>query len=458
MAIFEAMSKSPREILSHLSKDSSLINLLSGSSVVLLFKVLGALSGYAFAFLAGKLLGPTSFGTYELAFTALMILGTLGRLGLDGVLVKMLSEWKSTQDFGKIKSLYQQVMLHGLIWSLLLGLTLYVMAPIIAPFFGGESLVVSFKSAALGLPFFLFLTLNIEAIRGFKKMIAFAVFQNGTVLLLASLFLYLGIEMHNSWLALPMNSFVASLAIVSVGSGLTYRRIQRNVIGKTQVDRIAMKGIYKIAIPMLVSGALFYVISWTDVLMVGFFIDERAVGIYRIAFKVATLVTFTQFAINSFLAPAISELHTSGGKDSFRRLIRQVGIINFWMAVPVATVIFVFPHFLLGLFGPEYPEAISTLRILGMGQLINALCGPVLYILNMTGKEKDSQNIMLYVTIVNVVLNAILIPIYGIYGAAWATSVSMILWNVAAVRKVVQYYSVWPVSFLDKIVEDGSKS
>jgi O-antigen/teichoic acid export membrane protein len=128
------------------------------------------------------------------------------------------------------------------------------------------------------------------------------------------------------------------------------------------------------------------------------------------------------------------------------------------MSVPVATIIFVFPSFLLNLFGPEYPEALDSLRVLAIGQLINALCGPVLYILNMTGKEKDSQRIMLWVTLVNMVLNGILIPMLGILGAAIATSVSMSLWNIAAVIKVVQYYSIWPVSFLDKILGDESKS
>ncbi|GAB5556589.1 MAG: lipopolysaccharide biosynthesis protein [Schleiferiaceae bacterium] len=452
------MSKSPREILSHLSQDNRLVSMLSGSSVVLLFKVLGAVSGYAFAFIAGKLLGPESFGTYELGFTALMILGTFGRLGLDGVLVKFLSEWRSTNDFGKIRFLYRRIVLHGLGWSLLLGVGLYILAPFIGPYFGGESLVRSFRSAALGLPFFLFLTLNIEAMRGFKKMVAFSIFQNGTVLLLASGVLYLGISSNIESLSLPMNAFVLSLILVSILSGGVYFSIQRRVIGKPAVDAVPMRGIYQIALPMLVSGALFYIISWTDVLMIGYIMDERSVGIYRIAFKIGTLITFTQFAINSFLAPAISELHSEGGGSQFRRLIRQVGVINFWMSVPVALIIFVFPNFLLNLFGPEYPEALDSLRVLAIGQLINALCGPVLYILNMTGKEKDSQRIMLWVTLVNIVLNGILIPMFGILGAAIATSVSMSLWNIAAVIKVVQYYSIWPVSFLDKILGDASKS
>lgn len=458
LAIFEAMSNSPREILNRISKDNGLVSMLSGSGVVLVFKVLGALSGYAFAFVAGKLLGPESFGTYELAFTALMILGTLGRLGLDGVLVRFLSEWRSTEDFGKIRFLYRRIVLHGLAWSLLLGTGLYLLAPFVASFFGGgDTLILSFQSAALGLPFFLFLTLNIEAMRGFKQMVAFSIFQNGTVLLLAAGVLYFGISSDLSVLSLPMNAFVLSLVVVSLLSGGVYFSLQRKIIGKPTMDPVAMRGVYKVALPMLVSGALFYIIAWTDVTMIGYFMDERSVGIYRIAFKVATLITFTQFAINSFLAPAISELHSEGGSEKFRRLIRQVGVINFWMAVPVAMIILLFPSFLLGLFGPEYPEAVNSLRVLAVGQLINALCGPVFYILNMTGKEKDTQRIMVWVALINGVLNAVLIPQMGVFGAAIASSISMSLWNVAAVYKVVQYYSVWPVSFLDKILENESK-
>ncbi len=454
---FWNQSAKKNSLISKILNDKWLKDLLSGGGIVLVFKVLGALSGYLFAFIVGKSLGAESFGTYELAFTVLMILGTFGRLGLDGALVRFLAEWQTTGEHGKILSLYKQVILHGTIISVSLGVVLFFLSPWLGSFYGGETTIISFKYVTLALPFYMFLTLNLEAIRGFKKMIAFSIFQNGSVLLLASAILFIGSHFDIPTLELPMAAFTFALMVVSVISGLSYFRIQSRELKSSHPTKVEMSRIYKVALPMLVSGALFYIISWTDVLMIGYFENEKAVGVYRIAFKIATLITFTQFAINSFVAPSISELNANKANGAFRRLLRQVGVINFWMATPPALVIFIFPDFMLSLFGPEYASAMVVLKILAVGQLLNALCGPVLYILNMTGKEKDSQKIMFVVTFINIFLNAILIPIYGIEGAAWATSISMIAWNISAVYFVVKYYEVWPVSFLDKIFYRGEK-
>ena len=92
----------------------------------------------------------------------------------------------------------------------------------------------------------------------------------------------------------------------------------------------------------------------------------------------------------------------------------------------------IFGEFLLSIFGEGYEGSISILRILCFGQIINALCGPVMYLLNMTGNEKEARNTMIYAAIVNISANILLIPIFGLEGAAWATSSTMILWNIWA--------------------------
>jgi len=201
-------------------------------------------------------------------------------------------------------------------------------------------------------------------------------------------------------------------------------------------------------VPLLVSGSLFLVISWTDTLMIGYFMDSTDVGVYRIAFKIATLITFIQFAVNSIAAPAIAEFYAKDDLPSLRKYVKQIGVINAVFSVPVALFILIFSEPLLNLFGAEYGSGAMLLPVLAVGQLVNALAGPVMYILNMTGKEKVSQRIMLWMTGVNIVLNLVLIPQYGLLGAAVATTISMVLWNVIAAILVYKYYKVVAVPFL----------
>ena len=82
----------------------------------------------------------------------------------------------------------------------------------------------------------------------------------------------------------------------------------------------------------------------------------------------------------------------------------------------------------------------SPLLVLAIGSVLNALCGPVMYLLSMTGMEKSARNIIVIASIFNISLNYILIPLYGILGAAFATSICTVLWNVLAVIKIKKEY------------------
>ena len=92
--------------------------------------------------------------------------------------------------------------------------------------------------------------------------------------------------------------------------------------------------------------------------------------------------------------------------------------------------------FVLGLFGANYVLARDALLLLLGGQFFSSLCGPGAIYLNMTGKQKKLNTILILGLGINVVLNLMLIPIYGIEGAAAATLISMIFWNCLIVAAV----------------------
>jgi len=96
-------------------------------------------------------------------------------------------------------------------------------------------------------------------------------------------------------------------------------------------------------------------------------------------------------------------------------------------------LIVVFSEFVLDIFGNEFEIGKNTLIILAIGQFINAVSGSVGFLLNMTGKQRIFKNIFLIAVIINVVLNFILIPKYGMVGAAIATMISVAVWNIVSV-------------------------
>ncbi len=105
----------------------------------------------------------------------------------------------------------------------------------------------------------------------------------------------------------------------------------------------------------------------------------------------------------------------------------------FLSSLPLLTLFISFPSFVLGFFGNEFITGTSALVFLSISQFVNAISGSVGYILQMTGKENVFQYIVFAATLINITLNLLLIPHYGINGAAFASMISLAFWNLISI-------------------------
>jgi len=99
---------------------------------------------------------------------------------------------------------------------------------------------------------------------------------------------------------------------------------------------------------------------------------------------------------------------------------------------------------LLSLFGADFVAGYPALIILTAGMIVNAAAGPVGLLLNMTGHQRLCAKIFGTSALINVVLNALLIPQLGIVGAALATAATMILWNLWLLIMVARKLDLHP--------------
>ena len=114
--------------------------------------------------------------------------------------------------------------------------------------------------------------------------------------------------------------------------------------------------------------------------------------------------------------------------------------------VPVAAGLILFGRRFLLLFGPQYTSGQTALVLLSLGQLVNIVAGPVAGLLTMTGHERDVVMGVGLGTGANLALSLILIPLWGINGAACAAAASLILWNVFLVRRVRRRLALSPIA------------
>lgn len=202
-----------------------------------------------------------------------------------------------------------------------------------------------------------------------------------------------------------------------------------------------------ISTPMLGVSLSNVLIAHTDILMLGSITDEKTVGIYSIYVKICALMTIGILATISMYSPKASKFYDSGKLQELAKLTRQTTTLAFIVALVCMISILLVHKLLLSLYGDEFLMHLPTLYVLLAAMLCHAFFGPVGSLLNMTGQQNIFFRIIFMAAILNIVLNVFLIPPYGPLGAAIATLITVVFWNLlAAIRiKFVHGFTTLPI-------------
>jgi O-antigen/teichoic acid export membrane protein len=196
------------------------------------------------------------------------------------------------------------------------------------------------------------------------------------------------------------------------------------------VHPMPVRQILSISLPMLMTATMSFVIGQTGVIMLGMFRPEADVGYYSIAVHLASLTTFVLSAINTMAAPKFSELFHTGKIDELFYVARKSTKLIFWTTTPILVFLILLGKPLLTiLYGPEFSVAYWAMFFLVLGQFVNSISGSTGYFMNMTGHQNIFRNVMLITALLNVTLNLVLIPQFGIIGAALTAMFCYVLWN-----------------------------
>ena len=185
------------------------------------------------------------------------------------------------------------------------------------------------------------------------------------------------------------------------------------------------------SLPLLLVSAANLILGQIDILMVGSLMGAGDAGVYAVAVRIAGFVLFGLIAINAIAAPLISELFSAGRLDQLQAMLRATAWANAGFALAVSAAIMLAGDWILSLFGTDFTRGYGAMAICVGGYLISALAGSVGFLMTMTGHERQAARIMGVAVAANIALNLILIPIWGLMGAALATALTTALWNLA---------------------------
>lgn len=393
--------------------------------------------------IAARLLGVAQFGIYAMASAWIFVLALVASLGFNHALLRFVPTYLAHEDWGGLRGIVRRSNLWVIAAAVVLGI-------------GGSLLLLALQECCVDpaiLPafFIAFLIVPMLALSGLRQAVLRGLGRIAQALapewLLRPLFLIALLVAGAFFLPPPLAAstalgfaLLATIAAFAVGAYLQHRALPTQLRAHAPVYRD--RAWLTVAAPMLLIVGLSLISSRLDVIMLGMLSDIEQVGIYSAASRVADVVVFGLVSANAVVAPMIARLHATGRHDDLQKVVGLAAKGICLLTLPLALALLLFGQQILGMFGSGFSAGYPVLVILVCGQLVNALAGPVGYLMTMTGHQNHAARIVGISALLNLALNGLLIPRWGMLGAAFATAVSTATWNILMLRFVQKELSI----------------
>ena len=416
----------------YLDKDNLRSLLIRGASGSFVLKVVAAGLAFITSIILARLLGVEGYGTYSYALAWVALLLLPATLGADKLIVRNVSAYRATGEWGLIRGLLLRSNQAVLVTSL----TLVLLAFAVTRTLFGDSeseLVTAFIVALPILPLTALTCLRQAVMQGLHRVVTG---QLPEMLVRPVLFLAMiaGVYFFLNHTPTAVEAVGMSVLAVTVAFLVGTQLLRVSLPRKMKEAALAYDsyGWLKSVVPLIMLGSIQIVNSRVDIIMLGALKGAGLVGIYAICLRGAELILFVLVAINTVIAPEIARLYALGEIKRLQRMITKSARVILIFSLPVSLAMIFFGYWFLLMFGQDFILGQKALAILSVGQLISTTAGSVGLILLMTGHERDLLWSGMITVTLNLTLNAILIPHFSISGAAIATAISNSLWPVLA--------------------------
>lgn len=206
----------------------------------------------------------------------------------------------------------------------------------------------------------------------------------------------------------------------------------------------------RISLPILLVASFDMMMQNTDILVLSHFMTPDKVAIYFAALKSMALISFVNFAVGTAVAKQFPELKARNDHEGLARTARRAAHWVFWPTLAGAAIILAIGQPLLWMFGKDFVAGYPVMFILALGFLAHASVGPVEFVLNMLGEQNRCAMVLFGAAGLNITLNFLLIPVFGLTGAAIATAGSsamaaLLMAIIAKKHLGLDLFIAWPV-------------
>jgi O-antigen/teichoic acid export membrane protein len=234
------------------------------------------------------------------------------------------------------------------------------------------------------------------------------------------------------WLGAPQTAVTAMQAAlcatyVSTLSQLLRVSLRLRAVHGVGPRQFALAAWLRYSLPLFLVDGIGFLLTNADVVVVGLYLPPDQVGIYFAAAKTIVLVQFVYFSIKAAAGPRFSALLAEGDMVTLSSFAVQTTRWAFWPSLAVGLSALAAGHLLLSLFGPAFTAGYSLMAILFCGILAKAMVGPGEVLLSMAGRQKICVLVYAATLSMSILLYTLLIPRFGLTGAAAAAALAMMI-------------------------------
>ncbi|MEF8802290.1 MAG: oligosaccharide flippase family protein [Halolamina sp.] len=427
-----------------MSEDKNSIVRRLFKSGVLLFA--GLALEMAISFLAkvlmARLLGKVDYGVATIGITILSFLSTVLLFGLNSGIGRYLPRYDNPTDRKGIVASGLQIALAG---SVTAAIALFVLAePIAVHVLRAPEATVVVRVAAVGVPFAVLLKLSIGVIQGLQRSLPKVLIRNIGQPLVRFVLIILVLALGFGSTGI-VGAFTLSFALAGL-AGLYYVYTRADLRASVSA-RMRRREILRFSAPLMLTATMIMVLSYFDIFLLSYFRTSSHVATYNVVYPLAELLTATLSAFSFLMMPVLSQLHSEDRQAEMDRTYKIVTKWIFMTTLPAALIMMLFPAITIRItFGAAYTDGSFALVVLVFGFFTHAVAGPNVNALTAIGRTRLVMWDNLAAGMTNIFLNVVLIPRYGLVGAAVATAVAYGGLNVLYSAQLYRITGIHPIS------------
>jgi len=418
-----------------LTSQQKLRAVLKSAAQVFAIRMLGAGVTYASMVLLARWLGSHNFGIYAYVLVIVTLLGLAFSFGFNSSGLRFVSSYLARKKLRRLSGYLNRSYKIVLVLSLLgasIGAGLVVaLRDIIEP-----SYVVPLLVGLLCVPIWTVLNQLEATARAFGWVnVAYVPGYILRPILLTGFVGGLVLSGGKADAVSALWALIGACAVAALAQALPVYVWTRKYLTGTK-PAFHTRHWFAISLSFLMIDGFRMLLDNTDILLIGRFLDPHSVAVYFAAIRTSGLVAFVSFSVVALAVPKFAEIHSTGTRQELQTFVTHVIRLMFWPSLLAAIAMACLGPLLLSLFGPGFGIGYPAMLVVLAGLVLRSATLPVEYLLNMTGHHRDTIRVYALAAVANIVLNLLLIPAFGIVGAAIGTYTAMLGGNFCLYRLV----------------------